>query len=51
MNKDTATNLTKWLKNKLKEGTILFPNENNLSFEVDVRYKVNNVVSEEDFDK
>jgi len=51
MDKETAESLSKWLKNKLKEGTILFPNENNLSFEVDVKYRVNNLISEEDFNK
>ena len=51
LEKDTATNLTKWLKNKLKGGIILFPNESNLSFEVDVKYRVNNLISEEDFNK
>ncbi|MFA5397571.1 MAG: hypothetical protein WC346_16290 [Methanogenium sp.] len=51
LDKNTATNLTKWLKNKLKGGIILFPNENNLSFEVDVRCRIDNLISEEDFDK
>jgi len=51
MPKETAESLSKWLKNKLKEGTILFPNENTLSFVVDVRYIVDNLISKEDFDK
>ena len=51
MDKETAESLSKWLKNKLKEGTVLFLNENNLSFEVDVKYRVNNLISEEDFNK
>ena len=51
MSKETAESLSKWLKNKLKEGTVLFLNENNLSFEVDVKYRVDNLISEEDFNK
>jgi hypothetical protein len=51
MSKETAESLSKWLKNKLKEGIILFPNENNLSFEVYVKYRVDNLISKEDFDK